>query len=321
VIGPAPHAPRAKSQEHRSPRALAFDPPALKAEWLVESDQSLDAFLAALRDRVGDDASFERLMRHGGVHLDRRRLCDFPEPPAVVPAGTSVIAYWFTREPEQLALPADVVLFDERGLVAIDKPPWWTTQGTRASRFASLERALRDLLGCSWLTPVNRLDRETTGVLLFARDSAAASEAGRQLLKRTVAKEYVTIVENAEPLPDAWSVEGRMARIPHPSHSLFAMTSGDGDWSATRFETVVRGDGRTLVHALPSTGRTHQIRVHLSSGGSPILGDSLYGTGWRPGPLGAERMMLHARAVTLMLGGRSTRIEAPIPEDFPAVTG
>ena len=312
--------PRALSAEHRSPRAAAFDPPAMKAEWIVAQALPLDGFLRELRERVGADDAFERLLRHGGVHLDRKRLCDFDEPPISIREGTHVLAYWFEREPEALVLPEGRVLHDAHGLVAIDKPPWWTTQGTRASRFASLERALREALDCPWLTPINRIDRETSGVLLYARDSRAASEAGKQFAARTVRKEYLAVVRAEPDPPDAWEVRGPMARIPHPSHSLFSLLpdGAEGDWSATRFATVARGPGIAVVTAEPLTGRTHQIRVHLAARGMPIVGDSLYGTGWQPEhPQSADRMLLHARAITLRIGGSTVRIEAPVPADFP----
>lgn len=319
-----PHHPRALTAEHRSPRAALVDPPALKAEWILEHDLPLEALLAELLERVGSEEALERLLRHGGVHLDRKRLCDFETPPCSVKAGTHVIAYWFCREPEILALPPGCILFDEGGLVAIDKPPWWTTQGTRASRFASIERALRVALSCPVLTPINRIDRETSGVLLFARTSKAAAEAGRQFVARTVRKEYLAVVPRHPEPPDAWEVRGRMVRIEHPSHSLFSVVEGGDespgrDWSATRFETLSRATSAAIVLALPLTGRTHQIRVHLAARGLAILGDSLYGQGWQPQAVNPpERMLLHARAVTLKLSGRETRIEAPLPLDFPA---
>ncbi len=327
--GPVEHHPRALSRERRSPTADAFDPAVLKAEWTLPAATPLPALLAELRERVGDDAAFERLMRHGGIHLDRRRLSDFAEPPATLPAGTAVIAYWFTREPEPLVLPDELVLLDEGGLVAVSKPPWWTTQGTRASRFASLERALRERLACPALTPIHRLDRETTGVLLFARDSRAASEAGKQFIARSIRKEYLCVTPDLPGGPSAWEVKGRMARIEHPSHSLFALdpgVSGQGDaggpgvWSATRFEIAWRDGARGLavVRAQPLTGRTHQLRVHLAASDRPIIGDSLYGEGHVPdAPFVTERMLLHARALTLRAGGVERTIEAPVPGDFP----
>lgn len=331
--GPAAraHHPRAATAEHRSPRALAFDPPAMKAEWTLEADTPLADLLRELRERVGSDDALERLLRHGGLHLNRKRLCDFDEPPGLLAAGTHVVAYWFEREPEPLVLPESCVIHDEHGLVAVNKPPWWTTQGTRASRFASLERALRAALGCPRLTPVNRIDRETSGVLLFARDTRAAAEAGRQFIARTVRKEYLAAVQPEPGIPEAWEVRGHVVRVEHPSHSLFALREGEGDqvssrgdiaddrtWSLTSFETFARLPAATLVLARPVTGRTHQIRVHLAARGLSILGDSLYGAGWQPGaPFATERMLLHARAVTLRVGGRETRIEAPLPADFP----
>lgn len=321
---PVPLHPRAASPERRSPRADAFDPPALKLAWVVERAMTRDEFLDDVRARVGDDACFERLMLHDGMHLDRKRWGDHDEPPGTVPAGTSIVAYWFVRDPEPLSLPGDCVIFDEHGLVAIDKPAWWTTQGTRASRFTSLERALRARLSCPKLTPVNRIDRETTGVLLFARDSRAASSAGKQFVQRTVRKEYVAAVRHDDATPASFEVRGGMVRREHPSHARFALEERGaepaGQWSATRFEVIAAMPerGATLLRAMPLTGRTHQLRVHLASLGIPILGDSLYGDGWNPSAKWpADRMLLHAAALTLRVDGRELTISAELPDEFP----
>jgi RluA family pseudouridine synthase len=315
--GNEPVSPR--SAERRSPRALAHDPPVLKHEWAVDRPLEAAAFLDAARARLAmDDAAWERLLRHDGLHVDRVRWGD--RAAGAVPAGTQVVAYAFVREPEPLVLPESCVLFDEDGLVAVDKPPWWAVQGTRASRCVSLETALRRRLDCPMLTPVHRLDRETTGVLLFARDGRAAAPVARQFARREVRKEYAVVGWCEGEVPERFEVEGRMVRVAHPSHSLFELRDGEeGLPSRTSFETVARSGSRVLLRALPLTGRTHQLRVHLAARGLPIVGDSLYGRGFSDGePWSAERMLLHAQALCFRLGDRDVEIRAPLPPDFPA---
>lgn len=322
-----------RTAERRSPRALSADPPVTRRDWVVDADLSGDEFLAAARRRADfTDAEWERILRHGGLHLDRRRwLCE--SPPERVSAGTAVVAYSFEREPAPLApldVPGDAVLLDEEGLVAVNKPPWWASQGTRASRVVSLEQELRRRLDCPTLTPVHRLDRETSGVMLFARDGRAAGELGRQFARRQIRKEYLALVSPPASRPE-WTVDGFMVRIEHPSHSLFTLLepSADSDTaeasgqpSRTRFERLATRGERSLVRAHPLTGRTHQLRVHLLASGIPIAGDSLYGGGWAPGqPWSAERLQLHACAIELTLKGRALRIEAPLPADFEWAEG
>lgn len=302
----------------RSPRALRADPPAIKVELVLDRAVSHAELLALVQERGGwDDATQARLVAHAGLHVDRVRV-EPERPPARVEAGARVVAYALSAEPELPGLGPERMLLDEAGVVAVDKPPFLTVQGTRATRRSSLERLLRERLGCPALTPIHRLDRETSGVLLFARDPAAARRAGKQFSARTVTKEYVAVV-SPPPSATAWQVTGRLARVAHPAHSLFELRQGGpeaGEWSGTRFEVQRAAGARALVRALPLTGRTHQLRVHLASGGTPIVGDALYGAGWAEG--GAERMLLHALALELALeeGGPPRRIEAPLPGDL-----
>ena len=323
--GEAPVSPRTaderrlpRTAERRSPRALAHDPPVTRTDWTLDREFRGVEFLDDARVRGGwDDAAWERLRRHGGMHLDRRRL-DAASPPDHVAAGTQVVAYSFACEPQRLEFPPDAILLDEGGLVAVNKPPWWCVQGTRASRLVSLERELRTRLDCARLTPIHRLDRETSGVILFAREGRVAGDIGKQLARREVRKEYVALVHPA-PVEDTWIVEGRIVRIEHPSHSLFELRreGSEGLPSATRFEVAERRGEQARVRAFPLTGRTHQLRVHLVASGCPIVGDSLYSGGWSPGASwSAERLQLHASSIAFLLGGREMRIEAPIPADF-----
>lgn len=309
----------APSRERRSPLALEHDPPAERFDWVVESACTGAEILPETVRRAGwDEAAAERMSRHAGLHLDGHRL--HPErPPRLVAAGTRVVAYSLTAEPRPLELPERALLFDRDGLVAVVKPAWWTVQGSRASRLSSLERALRERLGCPRLTPIHRIDRETTGLVLFARDSAAASELGKQFEQRSVEKEYLAVV-SPPPAERSWTVEGSLVRVPHSAHSRFRLDEGSpegGRHSRSRFELLGTAGGRALLRCLPVTGRTHQLRVHLQAGGHPIVGDSIYGRGWAPGePGGAARLQLHAHRLRFRLAGRAVELEAPPPDDF-----
>jgi RluA family pseudouridine synthase len=307
------------SSERRSPLALEHDPPVERFDWLVDSPLAGDELLAATVERAGwttEDA--ERLGRHAGIHLDGHRL--LPEsPPRLVPEGTRVVAYRLSAEPRPVSLPEDAVLFDRDGLVAVAKPAFFTVQGTRATRMSSLERALRERLDCPRLTPIHRLDRETSGLVLFARERSAASDLGRQFQRRSIEKEYLAVVA-PPPAEEDWTVEGLLVRVEHPSHSRFGLSDdggAEGKPSRTRFELEERSDGRALVRAHPETGRTHQLRVHLTASGCPIVGDSLYGAGWQPGVAeSAERLQLHALRLRFRLGGEPLELEAAPPPDF-----
>lgn len=286
-----------------------------------------DEFLEDARrrlERAGvDEAGWDRTLRHAGLHVERQRI--EPEaPPALVPLGAAIVAYVFEREPRSIELPEGVVIHDEEGLVAAAKPPWLTTQGSRASRLSSLERALRRLLDCPELRPCNRIDRETSGVVLFARTSAAASRVGRQLQRRTVEKRYLAVGFRGSACTEAgeWECAEPLVRVPHSSHSLFDVASPGTEGAreaCTAFRIVEARGERALLDVRPLTGRTHQIRVHATASGWPLVGDTLYGRGWGPGepPWSAARLQLHAQAVRLRdARGELLELEAPPPADF-----
>lgn len=301
----------------RSPIAAAADPPVVVTRFVVEHEATGAAVLAEAQARSGlDGAGWAAVRHHQGLWIDRQRVL---ETPALVPAGAAVRVYAFTGPPEVPTLDPGAVLRDGPDWVAVDKPAWLPMQGTRASARVSLEAEVRRLLGAPGarlLHAVHRLDRETSGVAIFARTRAAAADWHRALRDRAVRKRYRAIVEPA-PLEDAFTVEGPLARVLHARHSRFALdpTASDGVPSRSRFEVIARGADQAEVRAWPETGRTHQLRVHLAHVGAPIAGDALYGTGWAPGR--PSRLLLHAEALSGVIGGVECAVEAPRPIDFP----
>jgi 23S rRNA-/tRNA-specific pseudouridylate synthase len=292
--------------------AERFDPPLAVRRFVVEAELSLAELLAEVAVRLeGTAASAERALWHGGLHVNGHPL-DGDAPPRSLPGGAWVAVYAFEREPEPVALDPARVLHDGDGLVAVDKPPWLPMQRTRATARLSLEAALRALLRDESLVAVHRLDRQTSGVALFAR-GAAGAWASRELAARRALKRYLAVVA-PPPERDAFAVEGYLARAPDPARFRFALHAEPHEaarWSLTRFGVGERRAGRALVEAWPETGRTHQIRVHLAAAGSPVAGDALYGS-LAP----ARRVLLHAAALALdRPGGSPLGIEAPVPAD------
>jgi RluA family pseudouridine synthase len=298
--------------------AERFDPPLRRLDWRSERRLSFEEFLADARGRVADDARFASALHHGGIHLNGRPL--LPEcAPAELPAGSWIRLHAFEREPEPMPLDADAVLYADAELVAVSKPAWLPMQGTRASQRISLEASLRALLGDPGLRAVHRLDRQTSGVALFARGAGPARALGRLFAERRVRKQYLALV--APPPAEAhFEVEGAIARVAHPARPCFGLAAdGRGRPSHSRFRVLGAAGGRALVLAEPTTGRSHQLRVHLASRGAPLVGDDLYGPPAGPGsPSAAERIQLHALRLELPPhGGRpALALEAPLPPDF-----
>jgi 23S rRNA pseudouridine1911/1915/1917 synthase len=301
-----------------STAADRHDPPLVVRRFVADRALGAGQLVDELARRLdGTPACAERALWHGGVHVDGRPL----EEPAPVPAGARVVVYAFEREPEPAPFEDERVLYDGDGVVAVDKPAWWTLGRTRASARLSLEVALRMRLGDASLVAAHRLDRQTSGVAVFARGRAGAW-AARAFAARRAAKRYLAMA--APPAEDDFAVEGWLARAPDPARFRFALRAApDPDdaalratwrarWSRTEFRVLRREADRALVEARPATGRTHQIRVHLAAAGAPVLGDALYGGAPR-----APRILLHAASLLLPRpAGGTLHLEAPLPPDF-----
>jgi RluA family pseudouridine synthase len=159
---------------------------------------------------------------------------------------------------------------------------------------------------------VHRLDKETSGVILFARDAAAHRRLSALFETRQVGKAYLAWVLGS-PAADQGSVDaplrefgsGRVAVDPRGKPSL------------TRWSVLRRAEGKSLLDVRPETGRRHQIRVHLYSVGHPVMGDDTYGS---PRPVGgAPRLMLHAAELSFPWDDpRPLLLRAEPPPDFPA---
>jgi 23S rRNA pseudouridine1911/1915/1917 synthase len=305
----------------RSAAAQRFDPPLRRLDWRLSRRATWSELLADARARLADGERAESAFWHGGLHVGGRPV--LPEAaPAEVPAGSWIRLYAFLREPEPVALPEGWRLHEDDELVVAAKPAWLTMQGCRASQRLSLEAALRARLGAPQLVAVHRLDRQTSGVALFAKGAEAARALGRAFASRRVTKRYLALVA-PPPGEEVFEMRGSLVRVAHPRRPCFALApeGAAGRASHSRFRVLGRlAGGRALLLAEPSTGRTHQLRVHLAARGAPIVGDDLYGPPFAPGaPSAASRTQLHAWQLELPAGeGPARRFEAPPPGDFEA---
>lgn len=289
-----------------------FDPPVLRARWTLEAPCSGEAFAASLTARTGwDDAVVERLLRHGGAHLDGRPVAAGTLP-ARLAAGTLVDLHALAREPEPIALGPEHVLAERADWLALDKPAHVAVQATRASRLAALEPALRAARGEPGWSAVHRLDRETSGVVVFARDARAAARLGEAFSARRARKRYLALV-SPSPALDDFEVSGWIARTLHPTRYRYALRAHAAPGhraSETRFRVLARAGDRALLEAEPHTGRTHQIRVHCEARGCPIVGDTRYGG------IPALRVQLHAAELAFGDRGEDVALRAPLPGDL-----
>ena len=226
--------------------------------------------------------------------------------------------------PEAEDIPLQVRYDDERVLV-VSKPPGLVTHPAAGHESGTLVNALLglgvSLSGEGSTRPgiVHRLDKDTSGLLLVAKDDDAWAHLVEALRRRDVERRYLALVRG-EPRSSSGTIDAPMGR--HPTHRRKMAIVPDGRRAVTHYRTL-RGDGKaTLLEATLETGRTHQIRVHLAHVGHPVLGDRTYG-GWSDAAaeLGLTRPFLHAYQLAFPhpTDNRRIEVEDPLPPDLAAV--
>jgi 23S rRNA pseudouridine1911/1915/1917 synthase len=227
--------------------------------------------------------------------------------------------------PEELA---SWVIHEDERLIVIDKPGDVVCHPSKHGPWSSLVGAVRERLGLGTVHLVFRLDRETSGVVVLAKDPRTASRLQTAMQERKVGKVYLAIL--AGDLPAAIRVEQPLG--PDTSSPVFMKSAvcADGQPSASRFEPLSRGDGFTLARVTTETGRKHQIRAHAQWLGCSVVGDKIYGpdaglylefidAGWTPHlekVLLLPRQALHCSEIELRTPGFPPAFRAPMPADM-----
>ena len=208
------------------------------------------------------------------------------------------------------------ILFEDGEALVIDKPAGLPIEPPRKGG-ASLANHLEALkLGFQRPpVPVHRIDTDTSGCLLLARNPKALSRFGRAFEERRVAKRYLGIVAGV-PQGDGGEIALALSKISSAEKGWRMIPARKGKPALTRWRVLQRLERGTLIEFLPETGRTHQIRVHATSGlGLPLLGDPVYGDG-----ASGRRTMLHAAGLTVEREGKPPIVAvAPLPAHFLAL--
>jgi 23S rRNA pseudouridine1911/1915/1917 synthase len=217
---------------------------------------------------------------------------------------------------------ADVLVVDKpAGLVVHPAPGHW--DGTLVNGL--LARAPEGVDGYGGIAGVrrpgivHRLDRDTSGLLIVAKNDAAQTSLMAQLKARRVKKTYLALAAGALDAA-VGRIEAPIGRDPKNRQRMAIVA--DGRAAVTGYRVRERFPGWTLLELDLVTGRTHQIRVHLAALGHPVAGDPVYGTGTsRRGPDGLERLFLHSWRVdfTAPSDGRLVRVESPLPGELESV--
>jgi 23S rRNA pseudouridine1911/1915/1917 synthase len=226
--------------------------------------------------------------------------------------------------------PPFVMLYEDEGIAAVNKASGLSVGGERWDESAErLDYLLAAALGVERLYTVHRIDKDTSGIVVFAKDADTHKRLSEAFEERRVEKAYIAVV-HGRPLWEETACDLPLVPNGNKLHHTI-VDKYHGKPSLTRFRRLGSAGLYTVVEALPETGRTHQIRVHLAAMGHAVVCDEFYGNpkpvllsaikrGWRGDPLDEKPLLsrLGLHAAELFIPGYET-IKAPLPRDMAAL--
>ncbi len=225
----------------------------------------------------------------------------------------------FTMSPDIVPLEIPIpIIYEDNDLLVVDKPAGLTVHPAPGYTGPTLLNALMPHLdNFEPLHPrpgiVHRLDKDTSGVMVIARQPAALANVAEQFKKRIVQKVYIALV-NGKLEPESGVIEASIGRNTGDRTRMAISSESRGRQARTRYRVDRYIAGNTLIFAMPETGRTHQIRVHLAAIGHPVFGDRVYGQQSRL--LGRQFLHAHKLGFYLPSNNEWRVFESPLPSDL-----
>ena len=225
-------------------------------------------------------------------------------------------------EAEQIPLE---IIFENNDLMVVNKPAGMVVHPSAGHHSGTLVHAALahapDIEGVGGIQRpgvVHRLDKDTSGLILLAKNDAAHHWLSDQFRTREVEKAYLALVDGAPPTSSG-RVEAAIGRDPVDRKRMKVVPPGKGRSAVSEYRTLRRYPDHSLLEVRPITGRTHQIRLHLKFLGCPVVGDRVYGHKHPSLPL--QRQFLHATRLRIKILGESeaSEFEAPLPEELNVV--
>jgi 23S rRNA pseudouridine1911/1915/1917 synthase len=284
---------------------------------IQDAGERLDKVIAATVPDLSR-AAVQRLVKSGQVTVNGRTS----KPSYRVEVGDEVVV----RVPEEVPLeiapeqiPLDVIYEDEH-LLALNKPAGIVVHPAYGHESGTLVNAVLahcpenlNVGGADRAGIVHRLDKDTSGLILVAKDEPTHTALQRQFKRRQVLKTYLALVQD-HPSPRQGLIDAPIGR--DKRHRKRMSVTRTGRPARTTYRVVELFDEYSLVELQPETGRTHQIRVHLAWLGYPVVGDPVYG--YRKQPLLKNRHFLHAHKLELThpITGAPLSLMAPLPDEL-----
>ena len=252
------------------------------------------------------------LAKKSGQRLEQGQIVQVTIPP---PEPTGL-------QPEKI--PLDIV-FENDDVIVVNKPAGMVVHpaaghgsGTLVHAVLGYAPEIEGIGGQERPGVVHRLDKDTSGLILLAKNDRAHSWLQEQFRNRLVNKTYLALVDG-HPATSRGRVEAPIGRDPAHRKRMAVLPAGKGREAISEYRTLETFEAHTLLEFKPRTGRTHQVRLHCAFLGCPIVGDRIYGR--RKSSLALERQFLHAAAIEIVLPGeqQARSFEAPLPSDLEAV--
>ncbi len=288
-----------------------------------ESDQRLDVFLVHILDKKFSRQETKTFFKQAPFFINGKPA----KPSTVIKEGDRVTGNIdervavkeTTAQPENISLN---VVYEDESLLVINKPAGIVVHPGAGNRSGTLVNALlgRNMSLSSVGGParpgvVHRLDKDTSGLLLVAKNNEAHRLLQAQFASRTLSKTYTALVWGRVEFEEG-SIDQPIGRHPKVYNKMAVERTDAGKIALTRYRVLERFPHATLLEVKPHTGRTHQIRVHLAHIGYPVVGDTLYGRSPQEASFG--RHALHASKIQL-IHPKSDKLmvfESPLPDDF-----
>ncbi len=287
----------------------------------AEGGERLDKFVAARLPELSRSFA-QQLIEEGQIRVDgRARKANYH-----VRQGEKVSVLLPPPQPA-VARAEDIpltIVFEDKDLLVVDKPAGMVVHPAAGHEGGTLVNAVLghapDLVVGNAERPgiVHRLDRDTSGLIVIAKNDKALKNLQAQFASRTVHKTYLALVDGRVQVQQG-RIEAPLGRDPHDRKRFSVKAAGVAREAVTVFRVAQRLRDHTLLLVEPQTGRTHQIRVHLAFIHHPVVGDEMYGRS-RKNALGLERQFLHAWRLAFMHPGTEQPLEfiAPLPADLRA---
>lgn len=268
----------------------------------------LDTYLAHKLPQLSR-AFIQKLLKENKVQVNQEPS----KPSYLIALGDNITVEYDLLELEKFPKVDLPIIYEDENTIVIDKPEGIITHARSSyHKEASVASFIRDRISGiegERAGIVHRLDRRTSGVIICAKNHTSMSWLQKQFSQKRVKKTYIAIVSGHLKFQEAM-IDMPIARNPKSPNTF--ITDPMGKSAQTHYKVIRETSKYTMLELAPKTGRTHQLRVHLSHMGHPIIGDTLYDG------IEAERMMLHAKSLEIKLlnKDRSNIFSSPIPSIF-----